>query len=192
MATCACEPSNVWLCCDATACSASGAAALNGNAMTEVVLTQGAAPAPSVRVRISHVAGRMPELCLGGDAPSCGSVLLSLVCVVPFIAPALCLLSTCLPVETVVELHARPGQAEGSVTRRSGCCTWCTPVHDVRAAVSAEVSDDEAPASVYLSHAAGAAKAELSDGFVPGLHGAINGWLRRRDAGEAGGDGLPA
>ncbi len=183
MATCACEPSNVWLCCDATACTRGGAAALNGNKLTEVVLTQGAALAPSLRVRVSHVAGRMPDLCLGGDAPSCGSLLLSLICIVPFIAPALCVLSMCLPVETVVDLHARSGRAEGSVTRRSGCCTWCTPVHDVLAVASAEVSDDEAPASVYLCHAAGAAKAELSDGFVSGLHGAVNGWLRSRDAG---------
>lgn len=176
--TCACEPRNVWLCCDKTACSWGGQLALNGNKVTEVETMQAAGPSLSLRVRISHVAGRMPELCLGGDPPSFFGVILSLICIVPFIAPALCLLSTCLPVETVVELSSQEGQVQGFVTRRSGCCTWCTPVHHVHAVMSEEVCDDEAPARVFLCHGTGGlAKEELSSGFVFALHGAIKGFL---------------
>lgn len=187
-ASCACEPRNAALCCDATACGRGGDEALNGNKLVEVAANAPPA-APRLLVRVSHVAGRLPELCCGGPVPSCYSALLSLVCIVPFIGPFLFLLSACLPVETVVELRERQadGQAEGLVTRRSGCCTWRTPVCGVRGVASEEVCDDEAPAKMFLNHASGARKEELSDGFVAGLEAAVNGWLRPSGAQGAAG-----
>ncbi len=88
------------------------------------------------------------------------------------------LLWTCCAVETTLTLRGCGSGVSGTVTRRSACCSWRTAVEGV-VEVKSACNDGEGPDPVFLHFASGAEKLEISEGFVPGLDGPVNDWIRR-------------
>jgi hypothetical protein len=172
MATnCTCEPGNVAICSTACVCRP-GPTALNGN---KIVALNKIAPGSSSKdeaghtltVRISHIAGSL--CCVILDTYLFGILLI----------PVLLLCWAFGAIETEIELR-RGAMVDGTVTRRSGCCTWRTHLHDVTRVATQELgSDAESLPKMHLYYAVGAAKAEMeiSNGITPGLEPAVNDWI---------------
>lgn len=174
---CACHPGNLQLCCDRLACCPGAPSALNGNLLVEVVSSPG--PPPTLDVHISHMAGRLCDLITPESCSQC----LFLPIIILFMVPLHFVLSSFLPVETRLHLWQAEGGVAGTVTRRTGCCTCVTPVAAVSAIMSEDTSaDSEGPPRIYLHHASGASKLQLSEGSVSGLEGAVNPWIRGEQA----------
>ena len=90
----------------------------------------------------------------------------------------MCALELCFPVETQLHLRRQHSGTSGVVTRRSGCCTWQTPVENVSSIVTEDNEEgSESIPQVFLAHAAGAAKTPISSGTVDGLEEAVIQWL---------------
>lgn len=95
-----------------------------------------------------------------------------------FILPVICVLNLCLPIETRLELVRQDAGVSGVVTRRSGCCTWRTPVDRVSAILTEDNEEgSESIPQLFLAHAAGAAKTPISSGSVEGLEAAVIPWI---------------
>jgi hypothetical protein len=130
--------------------------------------------APALAARVSHNAGFPTAFCDGGI----NGVIFFLLCGT-LLSPVIMLLWTCCAVETAVALSRSGGSVAGTVTRRSVCCTWTTRVEGVTE-VKTTGSDGEGPDPVFLHYCSGAAKLEISEGFVAGLEGPINTWIKRQ------------
>ena len=190
--TCVCEPRNARLCCDKTCCSCDRE--VNGNRVVEISTslhlpdalrkTEPCAPEGfpvSLSARISHIAGFPRAFCDN----SINGVIFFLVCGT-ILSPLIMLLWTCCAIETTLELgHSRAGVG-GVVARRSACCTWYTRVEGVTE-VKLASSEGEGPDPVLLHHASGAARLEVSGGYVADLEAPVNAWIRSGGARPAGG-----
>lgn len=195
--TCACEPRNARLCCDRTCCSCERD--FNGNRVVEISTRLPAAsdalceeagrpphgtaaPAPPILVaRISHIAGFPTAFC----DRSINGVIFFLVCGT-VLSPLIMLLWTCFAIETTLELSPGRSGVGGVVARRSACCTWYTRVEGVTEVKTAS-SEGESPDPVLLHFASGAARLEISEGYVPALEAPVNAWIRSGGAHAAGG-----
>jgi hypothetical protein len=126
--TCVCEPSNMRLCCDKTCCCLDRG--LNGNVVVALSIQQELPPAstlvawqPMLTASISHIAGFPSAFCDGGI----NGVIVFLFCGT-LLSPAIMLLWTCMAIETTLTLLRSSGSVNGTVTRRSACCSWHTRV----------------------------------------------------------------
>lgn len=172
---CHCEPKNSRICCDSTTCSLNRG--VYGNHLVGVEQEFSPSPLrnPSITFRISHVAGFPAAFC----EPSLNGVLACLFCGT-FLYPFLLTLWTCCAIETTVKLWRNGKSVDGSITRRSACCSWYTSVASVTKVDSEELSSDaEGAARVHLHFSSGAAKIVISDGPVPGLKGQVSHWLHQ-------------
>ena len=169
---CTCNPGNMLLCCDRLACCPGGPTALNGNKLIEVRSSPG--PPPMLDVHISHTAGRLCDLVIPDSILHC--LILPLVCI--FLVPTLFFARMLVPVETRLHLRRVKDSTSGVVTRRYACCTCRTPVSFVQAIETENQSENsEGPPRIYITHATGTSKLEISEGSVAGLEGAVNPWI---------------
>ncbi len=180
--SCHCEPTNSGICFNSTTCSLNRG--LNGNHLVEVerelpVRTDAVSQHcwnPSVSFRISHVAGFPAAFC----DRSINGVILCLTCGT-FLYPFLLLLWTCCAIETTVRLWKNGASVDGTILRRSACCSWRTSVTSVTKVESENLPEDsEGAPRVYIHFSAGAAKAEISEGPVPGLESEVKSWLQQQ------------
>ena len=123
--------------------------------------------------RVSHIAGFPTAFC---DKSINGVVVF--LCCGTLLSPVIMLLWTCFAVETTLNLSSCGGGVSGRVTRRSACCSWHTVVEGV-VEVKSACNEGEGPDPVFLHFSSGAEKLEISEGFVPGLHGPVNDWILR-------------
>ena len=166
------------LCCDRTCwCKDRG---LNGNVVVAISIQQELPPAsslvgwqPALSARISHIAGFPFAFC---DSSINGVVVF--LCCGTLLSPVIMLLWTCTAIETTLSLWRSSGSVSGTVTRRSACCSWHTRVEGV-AEVRVSGSDGEGPDPVFIHYLSGAAKLEISTGYVPELEAPVNDWIQR-------------
>lgn len=85
----------------------------------------------------------------------------------------------CCAIETTLKLaRSIGGGVFGIVTRRSACCSWHTLVEGVTEVKCAH-SDGESPDPVFIHFSSGAAKLEISQGYVDGLEVPVTSWVRK-------------
>ena len=176
------------LCCDKTCCSCDRG--LNGNVVVELSIEQEPPPSapqawprpwladghggrPTLLARISHIAGFPTAFC----DRSINGVIVFLFCGT-LLSPVIMMLWTCCAIETTLTLSRSSGGVSGTVTRRSACCSWHTRVEGVTEVKCAH-SDGEGPDPVFIHFASGAAKLEISQGYVAELEAPVNAWIRR-------------
>ena len=176
------------LCCDKTCCSCNRG--LNGNVVVELSIQQEQPPSapqarprqwwadaqwwrPTLLARISHIAGFPTAFC----DRSINGVIFFLICGT-LLSPVILTFWTCCAIETTLKLSRSSGGVIGTVTRRSACCSWHTLVEGVTEVKCAH-SDGESPDPVFLHFSSGAAKLEISEGFVAELETPVNTWIRR-------------
>jgi len=186
---CVCEPRNMRLCCDKTCCSCNRG--LNGNVVVELSIQQEQPPSapqarprqwwwadaqwrPTLLARISHIAGFPAAFC----DRSINGVVFFLICGT-LLSPVIMTCWACCAIETTLKLaRSSGGGVFGIVTRRSACCSWHTLVEGVTEVKCAH-SDGESPDPVFIHFSSGAAKLEISQGYVDGLEVPVTSWVRK-------------